>query len=569
LRPTPQTARSKKTEANKLSNEDLEHHIARALQSGASPLRDEVLGPLVKSSPLLFGQLLFKGPSHAPFHGRILYADYAYDWEDLLLGHDRVMIMAARGAGKSQIISLISVLWYAVTHPEEQQFIFSGTDLGAQRILENIRLEVESNPNLRWLFPTAANARWAAGQLRMSNGHHIVAKGFLTATRGFHPTRIVLDDILTEADGWSATKRDRTKDYLYSTVTNMVMPPHGRIVAVGTPMHDQDALSSLQRNLSYKSGVYPALDAKGQSTWPEVYSTSFLIDLQREIGSTRFARERLCKPVSDESSLFPRSLFMQGDCMQPMAKIGAPASYWASVGVHTFYIGVDFAFSASASADFFVICVLGVDDQQNRWLIDMDRGKGVSFSEQKARIVQAGRRYPPAIMHLESNQAQRIAADELKRETDLPIRKFQTTAEKHSLTNGLPSLRILLENNKFRFPYGDKRSEEMVDLLIGEAGNFTWQNGKAMSAGGHDDTVFALFLADRAIARGGRTIVTSDAPDDDAAQQAARQLSRHGLALPPVPSMQAPESRRSIVASGDTATPRGTITYRNGVPIRT
>lgn len=469
---------------------ELQERFARALSAGDSVLRDRALAPLIQASPLLFAQLCLKGPEMAPFNGRLLFSPFHYQWEKIIVSKLRFVIKAGRATGKSYIGTIVHSLWRLATQPGIQIYIFSGTEFGAQRMLEEIKLEIENNPKLRWLYPDSQGRKWTATQIRTSNGGHLVAKGMLTRVRGAHPDVVIADDILTDEDGWSAAKRAKTEDYFYSTMTNMLLP-HGQLACLGTPQSAQDLIANLEANDAYFSGTYPALDNNNKSTWSEVYSDVYLLDLEKEIGTVRFARERRCMPVSEESSLFPRSMFMQGDIMQPHALLGAPEQSWRTLGIHSFYIGVDFAFSASTSADYFIVFVLGVDQNGNRWVVDIDRRRGISFSEQKNRIVSMGRKYPCVVMHLESNQAQRIAADELKRSTDLPIKHFVTTAEKHSLTHGLPAIRMLLENQKFRIPRGDQRSVELTDVFIDEASNFTWQDGKAMSVGNHDDTVMA------------------------------------------------------------------------------
>lgn len=463
--------------------------------------------------------------------------------------------------------TFVHALWFAATHPGGLFYIFSGTDYAAQRMLEDIRVEIEQNPKLRWLYPEG-KGKWTATQIRLSNGSQIGAKGMLTRTRGIHPDRISVDDGQTDEDMWSVTKRQKTMDFMFGTITNMLLP-HGVLGNLGTPMASDDMMSSLNDNPAYWSRTYPSLDENNQSTWPEVYSTEFLLNLEKEIGSVRFARERRCKPVSDESSLFPRSLFMQGDIMQPQAKLGAPEDFWRSVGVQKFYIGVDFALSTSVSADYFVVTVLGLDENRNHWIIDIDRGRGLSFSEQKARIVSMARRYPPVTLILESNAYQAVAANELKRLTDLPIRKFTTTAQKHSLTDGLPALRILLENCKYRIPRGDKRSVEMTDLLIDEASNFTWAKGKAQSIGSHDDTIMSVYLCEQGIKQGTRVVVadsdfTDTAPSghtnraEALVQHLAEQHQSH--AASPRAIVSSPESAQAV---------SGYLVCRNGVYVRT
>ena len=117
-------------------------------------------------------------------------------------------------------------------------------------------------------------------------------------------------------------------------------------------------------------------------------------------------------------------------------------------------------------------------------------------------IAKVANLYDPGLVYVESNQAQRIFGEELMRETDLPIKLFQTGDQKNSLSNGVPAIRILLENNKFRIPRGDAHSIEMTDIWIHEMTSMTIRSGKVTSLGDHDDTVSACWIAEQAIKNG-------------------------------------------------------------------
>jgi hypothetical protein len=197
----------------------------------------------------------------------------------------------------------------------------------------------------------------------------------------------------------------------------------------------------------------------------------------------------------------------------------------------------------------------------NRWIVDIIRHKGLPYQEQQSNIVEAARKYSPALIYLEANQMQRIFGDELIRTTDLPIKQFVTGVEKNSLEKGVPSLRTLLENKKFRIPRGDQRSVEITNEWIAEMRSFTWHEGKLQGVGGHDDMVMACWICDQAVRQGGFTFsfgeeeqgeleAADDLDDDDytgekadAAEKAARaqeeadrksgKIPEDDLGLPP------------------------------------
>jgi hypothetical protein len=209
----------------------------------------------------------------------------------------------------------------------------------------------------------------------------------------------------------------------------------------------------------------------------------------------------MCKPVSSGSSLFPLELFQGEPTEQYGLTLGMPREYWERAGM-TIYMGVDVAMSSNTGADYTVIITIAMDSHQNIYIVDMERAKGMPFHEQLALIQAVGNKYQPAVIAIESNAAQVFLADTLIRTTNLPIVKTVTTAQKHSLENGLPALKLLFENRKLRLPRGDENSIRKTDLLAEEFNGFTFLNGRVQSVGEHDDCPMALFQCLQSIKRG-------------------------------------------------------------------
>lgn len=289
------------------------------------------------------------------------------------------------------------------------------------------------------------------------------------------------------------------------------------VVSHNTPFHHQDLYGDLKKNKSYAVREYPALRADGTALWPERYSVALLDEKRDEIKALRFAREFLCQAVVDLSSLFPYAMFKGDPVEQLSAKLGMNWKWWDEKGITRRFIGVDFALSSNIGADYTVLFVVGVDGMGNRWIIDIIRDCGLSYGEQKSKIVDAARKYRPQMIFVESNQAQKIFGDELIRETDLPIRHYVTGSEKHSLEKGLPSLRILLENRKIRIPRGDEYSVKMTDIWIEEMRSHTFSSGKVFSVGEHDDTAMAFWICDQAVRNGNFDFAFGEEEGDEAA----------------------------------------------------
>jgi hypothetical protein len=273
------------------------------------------------------------------------------------------------------------------------------------------------------------------------------------------------------------------------------------VVSHNTPFHGEDLYGDLSKNSQYEHQKFPAIREDGTALWPERYDLKRLAAKREEIGSIRFTREFLAEPIADDMSLFPGSLFRGEPTEQPTLTLGMPYKFWKDMGVQIF-MGVDFAMSSTVQADYTVIFTMGLDSQGNRWIIDIQRERGMAYQDQLSLINKIGKQYQAGLIFLESNQMQRIFGDELIRTTDLPVKKFVTGVQKNSLDKGVPSLRVLLENKKFRIPRGDRHSVEMTDIWINEMRSFTWADGKLQGVGAHDDLVMACWICDQAVKQG-------------------------------------------------------------------
>jgi hypothetical protein len=486
-----------------LSKDEIEERISNTHEN-PDPGWDAMTAQFIKASCAFTAQELLRGPPEPPYNGKFLIGDHHLEWDELIVKHKRLCILAARNHGKTFYVDFAYPIWKIINNPRQSGFIFSSTQDQAERILGDIKEEIESNPKLQWLVPKVKE-KWGSRLIRCSNGHRIYARGFGTKVRGAHPAWIVVDDGLTDETQYSEMVRRKQKDYFYAAITNMINPG-GQILVIGTPLHSDDLYADLKKNPEYHYCEYPAESNPGQpdnkALWSARFSLEDLARIKREIGIIMYTREFLCCPTSDEMSLFPLHLFQGTDIEQFNLVLGMPLDFWKEAGIQT-YMGVDFAMSSNVAADYTVIWVIGIDSNQNRWIIEMERAHGLPYQQQLSLINTLGRKYEPALIHVEDNQMQRIFGDELIRTSDLPIAKFTTGVQRNSLDKGVPSLRVLLENGKIKIPRGNAETIEKMDIWINEMRGFTWLEGKLTTVGAHDDTVMSFWITDQAIRKGG------------------------------------------------------------------
>lgn len=405
----------------------------------------------------------------------------------------------------SHLLTVALPIWEGWRRPGCVIVIFSETQPQAEQQLGKLKDEVENNPRLAHLVDSAV---WSATKIRFTNGTTIYARGFGSKVRGMHPHLIVCDDIVSEAAAYSQLIRDRQATTFFSAVRNMLVP-NGTMVVAGTPQSADDLYGRLAKTPGWYFVRYQAVDKDGSILFPERYDRKRLHERKTEIGEIRFAREYLGLPVSSGMSLFPDELVSGEPFLHSASRLGmfledgSPArAWWVARGVDRFYAGVDIAISSNVGTDFFVIFVVGLDAQGNRWVVDIHHQHGMDYKAQKAKIREVAKVWRVEIVTIESNMAQKIYGQELIQDTDIPVHCHQTGAEKHSLEKGIPSLRVLFENRKYRCPRGDDESIVQTNAWIDEIQAWTFADGKVVSVGRHDDIAMAQWLCEIAIQRG-------------------------------------------------------------------
>lgn len=452
------------------------------------------------------------------------------DWGEAVHTFARLAVNAARDHSKSTFFSYAVPIFRAWSEPGVEVYLFSKTMEQATEFLDIILYGRDNLPGmvdipfLSHLVPDkrskSAKTWLKKADVKFTNGSRIRCAGYGKAMRGRHPKYIILDDPLNDEDMWSETVRRKNIEYFKSAITNMVKPD-GQILVVGTPYHLNDLYGFLKENKRYTFLRYAAIqkDEQGKeyALFPWRWKLEDLYNKKLEIGSVAFAREILCKPISDDISIFPSTLFPP--CYDDDLKMRPKLSALRAAGWQTF-IGVDIAKSASVGADYFVIFVIAKTPDNRHVLLDISRTKGLSFYAQLEKIKLYAKRYDPSLIYIEANAMQAVYSEEMQRTTDLPVKPFVTLAtNKYPLDRGVPSLRLMLELGKLVIPRGDEYSIQTTDIWIDECTQFGFVDGKMQGIGAHDDTVMAWWLATEAMKAGGFSFSSGDddeeAADDD------------------------------------------------------
>ena len=420
------------------------------------------------------------------------------DWVHNLDTHNRCCVKAARDHGKSTLF-LCYLLWKVVFNPKTDSIIFSHSLDQSIRHMRTLNDLIDSVP---WLAEMKKKDSWAKTFFGFSNGSRISAKSVGGAVRGAHPDFILFDDIL-----WGTTETEllNVASWFYEV---MIPTLHhsAKLMIVGTPFTPTDLYTELESKDGYLVETYPAMDAKGVPLWPERWSLEALDSRRADMPAIAFAREYLCEPMDDMSSLFPSHLLQAAkDTHRTLIERpdGEPDDQY--------FIGWDPAISSDRQADYTVMLVLRrpASNPELLELVHVVRRKAMDFRTQIMEIQRLNNRFQPDIIELEANHFQRVFATELRADTDLPIRTFISTRQKReSLLMGLV---LRFEREQMRLPWGDDRSRDVVGQLEKELLMFGMsKKGRLESIARHDDFAIALALANWATTEFRERIVDLD-----------------------------------------------------------
>lgn len=456
-----------------------------------------------------------------------------YEWGEFVMEYNKLAINAARDHGKSFYFSHVVPIWkmyrYSVTKDLVQTgrsrqklneyelcgkgYIISHEQELAIEFVEIIKGTIEENDILHErLMPENTRTDWGSKNIKCKNGARLGAKSYGSSFRGRHPHYVIGDDLLKDNVLYSELQRKKAIDWFYSVVMNAVVP-NGQTIVVGTPFHKNDLYGELRNSMtrSFRSAKkmrdldpikrgwvffeYPSLYPDGKVLWETRYTYKDLMAKKEEQGSLIFSREHLCKPIASELSIFPYKILQNAIIgMESYTLVENRQQF--PIKFDRVVVGCDFAISATAGADFSCFTVFGIDDHDKMWLLYMWRERGKSFLEQMVVLKNINRNFAPDVMYAESNVFQRIFTDQMAMD-GLPVHPHTTTAQnKFNLEKGLPSVAIMFEQQRIKFPRGNDVSRNVSDLIMSEFNSVTFTDqGKLESVDEHDDTSMSIWLA--------------------------------------------------------------------------
>ncbi len=417
------------------------------------------------------------------------YLGYRLEWFHIKMvamaeKHRYVAILAPRGHGKSELMSVLYPLWWAVRYNGKEILIVSSTFAQSKKIIERVKEKIDDDTFLRALLkPSGREDTWSAQELHTRTGCKIIARPFQPSIRGLHVDLAVCDDILQDTD-YSVT---RSKEIFNSVVMPTVQTKKGKLIVVGTPMAENDIFADFMSTDKYTQFMTQRFAAiyEGRVLWPSRFSPEDLKNLQQNMSVFAWYREYLCQPIPAGALLFREEDVSA--CIDPALRPVPRA-----LDGYVYYAGIDLAAGAD---DYTVVTVVGQkqDTQQRKYIVQYiyrtrDR---ISPTDLVKLLHELDEEFDFAAISIEvtglgQGYYAQIANDPI---LAAKVRPFET--RRRSKERILSQLEVAIRNRWIVLPDDEDLYKELTSIGLHRVGN----NIRLEALRGHDDMVMSLALA--------------------------------------------------------------------------
>jgi len=371
--------------------------------------------------------------------------------EELLLwatrqdGLDNKLILMPRDHLKSKMAAFIAA-WWLTKDPTETILYVSSTASLAEKQLGQIKGILESDVYRRY-WPDMINieegkrTRWNTEEiivdhpLRKAEGiadPSIKAIGITGSVTGFHASKVVLDDLVTPQNAYTEEGREKVSS-LYSQLASIEGATAQELV-VGTRYHPKDLYNDLilMKEIFFAENgdeeeilVYEVfqrvVETEGEFLWPRSQrkdGKAYGFDAQilarkkaKYIDTAQFYAQYYNDPNDPGSQAIESNKFQYYE--KNLLK-NIEGTWFFKDRKLNVYAAIDFAFSRSKRADSTAIVVVGIDFQNNIYILDINRFKTDRIKEYFDNLLHLHNKWGFRKMRAEVTVAQQAIVTELK-----------------------------------------------------------------------------------------------------------------------------------------------------------
>lgn len=394
-----------------------------------------------------FAQLVNPGYMYGAIHREIFH--WLQEYNLFGVGNsqtDNKLVMLPRAHLKSHIVATFCA-WLVTRHPEITILYVSATAELAISQLYDIKNILSSNIYRKfwpeYIHPEVGKReKWSATSIMIDHPRRkkegvrdatIKIAGLTTNTTGWHADVICADDLVVPENAYTEDGRDSVakKTSQFTSIRNT----GGFTIAAGTRYHPKDIYATWKtqwaeiyddegaevgKELVWAIKEY-AVEENNIFLWPRVvrpdgkmfgFNPTVLARIRAEyIDRTQYYAQYYNDPNDPESERMGSEVFQYYNPRLLKKDNG----YWKYGNKRlNVYAAVDFAYSLASAADYTAIVVVGVDAEQNYYILDIDRFKSFKTIEYFQHIKALHSKWGFKKLQAEVTAAQKTIVESIK-----------------------------------------------------------------------------------------------------------------------------------------------------------
>lgn len=452
-------------------------------------------------------------------------------WVRMIIRSKRILILAPRNHGKTEVVSKILPLWLICKNRNIRILMVTKSVELARRSSMLIRAELEGNQRLINDWGAFYHSResviwqqatWQVVRSKKMKDPTFTAVGLFGAVTGNRCDILILDDVIDQASVSTPEQIAKVQREIQGTYFPL-LEPAGQTFAIGTRKNFNDIYGYLLKSPGwttieqkavlrmpaewhvekldtpwidddgferYERVVITSKD-RGQVLWPELRTMEWCLEQKLIMGTALWGREMQNQVVDEETAMFPLK-FLQQCTDESMSYIDGRITprmrrqYLAIVAGCDPALVTTKADAERRDSDYMAMFAIGIQRDGTRDLLAIEHERGLSPAKAQKRMETFCKRIGPFRMAIEANAFGILHIANIIEQTDLPIIPHQTGLNKHDPYEGVSHMSSLFENLKFRLPYATDEDKRRTDALIAEL--------HAFGSDVHDDQVMGLWI---------------------------------------------------------------------------
>jgi len=366
-------------------------------------------------------------------------------WATRQEGLDNKLILMPRDHLKSKMAAFIAA-WWLTKDPTETILYVSATAALAEKQLGQIKGILESNIYRRY-WPEMINldegkrARWTTSEIIVDHPRRkqegiadpsIKASGITGSVTGFHASKVILDDLVTPQNAYTEDGREKVAA-LYSQLAS-IESANAQELVVGTRYHPKDLYNDLimmketyfneeeeEEEIEVYEVFQRVVEVDGEFLWPRSQrkdGKAYGFDAQilarkkaKYIDASQFYAQYYNDPNDPGSQAISNTKFQYYD---PKILKNIDGTWFIRERKLNCYAAIDFAFSRKKKADNTAILVVGIDSDNNYYVLDIKRFKTDRIIEYFNNILALHNKWGFRKIRAEVTVAQQAVVSELK-----------------------------------------------------------------------------------------------------------------------------------------------------------